>query len=146
MFFLLGFVLKKRFSSVKKRFYPAKTAFSNTLRGNLGKEQLFGQKALFKRKSGNSCFFAKRRNFAYPECLAYILARETAFGSVSWFARLFSQSRGRFDFPLVRSGLKIAIFKYNIVCGACSCSPGWKIAIFKYRCSMRSVRLENRNF
>ena len=41
------------------------------------------------------------------------LARETAFGSFSWFARLLSQSRGRgFDSPLVRgsSGLKIAAF------------------------------------
>ena len=38
----------------------------------------------------------------------------------------------------------------NVVRGACSCSPGWKIATFKYRRSMRSVlpqlRLKNHNF
>ena len=45
---------------------------------------------------------------------------------------------------------KSQLLSTNVVRGACSCSPGWKIATFKYRRSMGSVlpqlRSKNRNF
>ena len=81
------------------------------------------------------------------------VARERAFGRcLVARAPAFAIPRSRVRFPPGPRQLRLKSQRLstNVVRGACSCSPGWKIATFKYRRSTRSVlpqlRLKNRNF